>query len=41
MNFDNENTFDLNELVDHLEDSKHAAPSDGATPEELYEGVWT
>ena len=40
MNFDNDNTFDLNELLDNIDEPQHAAPSDDTTPAELYEGVW-
>jgi hypothetical protein len=37
MNFDTENTFDLNDIVDHLED--HAAPSDDADYAALFADV--
>lgn len=37
MNFDD--TFDLNELVDNIEDLGHSAPSDDVDYETLYADV--
>lgn len=39
MNFDTENTFDLNDVIDHLEDAQHAAPTDDADYETLFADV--
>ena len=45
MNPTYESTFDLNEILDQLDDEitsgylRHWQPSDDVTPEQLYEGV--
>lgn len=39
MNFENENLFDLNEILDHLDDCGHEAPSDETDRAELFAEV--
>jgi hypothetical protein len=39
MNFDSDNSFDINEIIDHLDEIGHVAPSDDTDRAELFEEV--
>ena len=39
MNFENENLFDLNDILDHMDDFGHQPPSDEADRADLFSEV--
>ena len=39
MNFENENTFDLNDILDRLDEVGHQQPSDDCDRSELFNEV--